>query len=126
MATIKLKTSAGTVELPKLTLKLSDMTDEVERCTDNRERYSLQLDFLREVVPADILAALLDGEELDEIDLVSLTVAYTGVIQAYAAPVIEEQTKSINDQLKAVQPALAAVERVNKAAQSRQGFAAVR
>lgn len=122
---IKVKTKGGTIELPKLTLRLSDMTDEVEECADNRERYGLQLAFLHEVVDGEELAGLLDGEELEEVDLTELNLLYAAVVNAYAAPIVEEQAKALDTQLKAVQPALSAVERM-RAAQSRQGFRAVK
>lgn len=122
---IKFKTKSGTVELPKLTLRLSDMTDEVEGCADNRERYRLQYDFLAEVLGSDVLAAEVEGEDLESADLVALSVAYAGIINAYATPVIESQTKALGEQVKSVKPTIEALERM-QAAQSRQGFKAVR
>ncbi len=122
---VKVRTKAGTVELPKLTLRLSDMTDEVEACAENRERYGLQLAFLREVIDGETLAGVLDGEELETVDLTELNLLYAAVVNAYAAPVIEEQARSLDSQLKAVQPAINAVERMS-AARSRQGFRSVK
>ena len=122
---IKIKTKAGSIDLPKLTLALSEMTDDVEACTDTRERYEKQLTFLQEVIPPEPLAKILDGETLEEIDLVELSVTYAAAVNAYAAPIIEEQTKAVNDGIKAVQPALNAMRQV-QAAQSRQGFESVR
>lgn len=122
---IRYATKAGTVELPKLTLRLSDMTDEVERCTDNRERYRLQHEFLSEVLGAETLAALVDGETLEDADLVALNVAYVGVVNAYAAPIVDEQAKGATDQLRSVQPVINALNKV-QGAQSRQGFSAVK
>lgn len=122
---IRYKTKSGTIELPKLTMRLSDMTDEVEVAADTRERFKLQLDFLAEVLPAEAIAELLDGDELDSIDLVALGVTYNEVVQAYAAPIIESQAQGLNGQLKAVRPALDALDSI-KAAQGRQGFKAVK
>ncbi len=122
---IKIKTKAGSIDLPKLTLALSDMTDDVEASTDTRERYEKQLAFLQEVIPPETLAKILDGETLEEIDLVELSVTYAAAVNAYAAPIIEEKTKAVNDGIKAVQPALNAMRQV-QAAQSRQGFKSVR
>ena len=122
---VKVRTKAGSIELPKLTLRLSDMTDEVEGCAENRERYGLQLAFLREVIDGETLAGMLDGDELETVDLTELNLLYAAVVNAYAAPVIEEQARSLDTQLKAVQPAINAVERMS-AARSRQGFRSVK
>lgn len=122
---IKIKTKAGSIELPKLTLKVSDLTDAVEAAGSTRESYEARLALLQEVIEADTLSELIDGEDLEEVDLVALCVLYEEVVSAYAAPVIEAQGKKLNNSLKAVQPALNAVQQV-QAAQSRQGFKAVK
>lgn len=122
---IKYQSKAGTIELPKLTMALSEMSDEVERAEGTRERFSRMYDFLREVVDADALETILDGDSLDGIDLVALGVTFSGVIDAYAAPLVEEQKRQLNSQLAAARPALDAMGKL-QAVQGRQGFKAVK
>ena len=122
---IRYQSKAGTIELPKLTMALSEMSDEVEVAEGTRERFGKMYDFLREVVDADALAVILDGDSLDSIDLVALGVTFSGVIDAYAAPLVEEQKRQLNSQLAAARPALDAMGKI-QAAQGRQGFKAVK
>lgn len=122
---IKYQSKAGTIELPKLTMALSEMSDEVERAEGTRERFSRMYDFLREVVDADALETILDGDSLDGIDLVALGVTFSGVIDAYTAPLVEEQKRQLNSQLAAARPALDAMGKL-QAVQGRQGFKAVK
>lgn len=122
---VRYQSKAGSIELPKLTMALSDMSDEVERCETTRERFGKMYDFLREVVEPDALSVILDGDTLDSIDLVALGVTYSGIIDAYAAPLVDEQKRQLNAQVSAAKPALDAMAKI-QAAQARQGFKAVR
>ena len=55
-------TKGNAVELPKLTLGISDKIDEVSAAQSNRERYRLQYEFVKEVCGEEYAAQALDGE----------------------------------------------------------------
>lgn len=108
------------IELPKLTMHLSELSDAIEAAQGNRERYQAMWDFMTEAL-GDALPETVDGETLETCDLVSLAVAYTGVIDAYATPIMEEQRRQVREQVSAVQPAIDAMGKLSRG-QSRQGF----
>lgn len=122
-------TRGNAVELPKLTLGISDKMDEVGAARSNRERYRLQYEFVKEVCGEEYAARALDGEDIDDIDIVELNVAYVGIVNAYAAPAAKAQAEGIAEQMKALKPVVGAADAVGRMAvmgNSRQGFKAVR
>lgn len=117
------------IELPKLTLALSDEMDAVGMAQSSRDRYRLQHEFVKKVCGDDNAAAMLDGEDIEDIDLVSLNTTYVGIVNAYAAPVAKVQAEAIAEQMKALKPVVGAadaVSRISVMGNSRQGFKAVR
>lgn len=122
-------TKGNAVELPKLTLGISDKMDAVGSAQSNRERYRLQYEFVNEVCGEEYAAQALDGEGIDDIDLVALNVVYVGIVNSYAAPAAKAQAEGIAEQMKALKPVVGAADAVGKFAvmgNSRQGFKAVR
>jgi hypothetical protein len=122
-------TKGNAVELPKLTLGISDKMDAVGSAQSNRERYRLQYEFVKEVCGEECAAQALDGEDIDDIDLVALNVVYVGIVNAYAAPAAKAQAEGIAEQMKALKPMVGAADAVGRIAvmgNSRQGFKAVR
>lgn len=122
-------TEGNAVELPKLTLGISDEMDAVGSAQSNRERYRLQHEFIKEVCGEEYAAQALDGEDIEDIDLVALNVVYVGIVNAYAAPAAKAQAEGIAEQMKALKPMVGAADAVGKIAvmgNSRQGFKAVR
>lgn len=122
-------TEGNAVELPKLTLGISDKMDEVGAAQSNRERYRLQYEFVKEVCGGEYAARALDGEGIEDIDLVALNVAYVGIVNSYAAPAAKAQAEGIAEQMKALKPVVGAADAVGKFAamgNSRQGFKAAR
>ena len=122
-------TKGNAMELPKLTLGISDKMDEVGAAQSNRERYRLQYEFIKGVCGEEYAAQALDGEDIEEIDLVALNVVYVGIVNAYAAPAAKAQAEGIAEQMKALKPVVGAADAVGKMAdmgKSRQGFKAVR
>lgn len=122
-------TKGNAVELPKLTLGISDKMDEVSAAQSSRERYRLQYEFVKEVCGEEYAAQALDGEDIEDIDLVELNVVYVGIVNAYAAPAAKAQAEGIAEQMKALKPVVGAADAVGKMAvmgNSRQGFKAVR
>jgi len=117
------------IELPKLTIALSDEMDAVSAAQSNRERFRLQHEFVKEVCGEGNAAAMLDGEEIEDIDLVALNVAYVGIVNAYAAPAAKAQADGVAEQMKALKPVIGAANAVGRIAvmgNNRQGFKAVR
>lgn len=117
------------IELPKLTIALSDEMDAVSAAQSNRERFRLQHEFVKEVCGEGNAAAMLDGEEIEDIDIVALNVAYVGIVNAYAAPAAKAQADGVAEQMKAMKPVIGAANAVGKIAvmgNNRQGFKAVR
>lgn len=117
------------IELPKLTIALSDEMDAVSAAQSNRERFRLQHEFVKEVCGEGNAAAMLDGEEIEDIDIVALNVAYVGIVNAYAAPAAKAQADGVADQMKALKPVIGAADAVGRIAvmgNQRQGFKAVR
>lgn len=117
------------IELPKLTIALSDEMDAVSAAQSNRERFRLQHEFVKEVCGEGNAAAMLDGEEIEDIDLVALNVAYVGIVNAYAAPAAKAQAYGVAEQMKALKPVIGAADAVGRIAvmgNHRQGFKAVR
>lgn len=122
-------TEGNAVELPKLTLGISDKMDAVGSAQSNRERYRLQYEFVKEVCGEEYAAQALDGEDIEDIDLVALNVVYVGIVNAYAAPAANAQAEGIAEQMKALKPVVGAADAVGRIAvmgNSRQGFKAVR
>lgn len=99
------------VELPKLTLELSEATDSVRAASSSRDRYGLEWSFLSRVLPADVLADAADGDSLEDCDVVALECAYQSVVRAYTAPMVEERNREIREQVALLRP-------VSEAAQS--------
>lgn len=122
-------TKGNAVELPKLTLGISDKMDEVSAAQSNRERYRLQYEFVKDVCGEEYAAQALGGEGIDDIDLVALNVVYVGIVNSYAAPAAKAQAEGIAEQMNALKPIVGAADAVGKFAvmgNSRQGFKAVR
>ena len=122
-------TKGNAVELPKLALGISDKMDAVGSAQSNRERYRLQYEFVKEVCGEEYAAQALDGEDIEDIDLVALNVVYVGIVNAYAAPTAKAQAEGIAEQMKALKPMVGAADAVGRIAvmgNSRQGFNAVR
>lgn len=116
--------NGSVIELPKLTLALSDRMDEIQAETVNAKRYALQLDFLRDVLGSEYVEAELDGTGVDDVDLVSLNILYTAIVNAYTLPVQQAQLEAARKQLQQVQPMLASVDQMARMQQLATGNAA--
>lgn len=126
------------IELPKLTLALSDRMDEIQAEASNALRYEKQLSFLKDVLEPSYVDEELDGTTVEDVDLVMLNILYTAVVNAYTLPVQQAQLDAARKQLQQVQPMLQSVDQMAKmqqlangnalqsAARSRQGFKTVK
>lgn len=104
----------NSVELPKLTLALSDKMDAVSATRNNSERYRLQWEFVREVCGDEFAEKALDGFDLLDVDLVALNVVYIGIVNAYSAPALKAQSERIKEQLRDIKPLVSAIEAARK------------
>lgn len=116
------------IDLPKLTLELSDEMDAVQAAQPGRAKFAAQYDFLKHVIEPEALAEMLDGDELETIDLAGLQLIYINVLSAYKQPMLQAQM----EQLSKVSASVAPLMETMKAAQQmasrngRQGFRRVK
>lgn len=94
----------SSVELPKLTMDLSELTDVVRESSIGRERYSAEWDFVSRVLPEDVIAQACDGESLNECDVVALECCYQSIVATYTAPIVEARNKELREQAAALKP----------------------
>lgn len=92
------------IELPKLTLSLSDRMDEIQAEQVNAVRYEMQLSFLKDVLEPSYVDAELDGTSVEDVDLVMLNILYTAVVNAYTLPVQQAQLEAAKKQIAQAQP----------------------
>lgn len=83
-------------KLPKKTLKLAKMIDSAYGATSSEDSYKKQYAFVKEVLGADAAKELLDGDKVEEIDLVLLSIAFVKIEKTYTKPV-EEARDSDDD-----------------------------
>ena len=118
------------IELPKLTLAMSDRMDEIQDEVSNSARYELQLDFLKTVLEPSYVDDELDGTTVDDVDLVMLNILYTAVVNAYTLPVQQAQMEAAKKQIQQVQPMMGTINSIAQMQQldsgnltrNRQGF----
>lgn len=79
--------------LPKKTLKLAKMIDSAYGAGTSEESYKKQYAFVREVLGADATKELLDGDKVEDIDLVLLSIAFVRIERAYTQPVGDERNR---------------------------------
>lgn len=80
--------------LPKKTLKLAKMIDSAYSAGTSEESYKKQYAFVREVLGADATKELLDGDKVEDIDLVMLSIAFVQIEKAYTKPVEDARDDS--------------------------------
>lgn len=73
--------------LPKKTLKLAKMIDFAYGAASSEESYKKQYALVKEVLGADATKELLDGDKVEDIDLVMLSIAFVHIEKAYTKPV---------------------------------------
>lgn len=112
-------------DLPPMTLRLQELSDSVQD-KSGREMYQTQLDFLAEVLGAEYVAEFLgtdlDGEGVESVDLVALSLLFMRVIRTYTEPIEQEQAKQVTAQMKSVRPVLEAAKVAEQFGNSRQVF----
>lgn len=106
------------IKLPALTIQLSEQMEAASKAGTMRERAKARYEWLQQLIPAKKLASRLGGSSFDEVDCVALEMLFTQAANAYRTPVIEEQARIANEQVKALKPVLDVM--------SRRGFKAVK
>lgn len=115
--------AGNALELPKLTLKLSEEMEAVPNQPTMREVAKAMYAFVSKVLPKDYLTGALDGSKLEDIDLVKLRNAYDGINAAYTDALDTSRMQDLSERIEAMSPMLEAMEKVvTMSNQSRQGF----
>lgn len=115
--------AGNTLELPKLTLKLSEEMEAVPNQPTHREVAKAMYAFVSKVLPKDYLAGALDGSKLEDVDLVKLRNAYDGISAAYTDALDTSKMQDLTERIEAMTPMLDAMEKVvSMSSQTRQGF----
>ena len=122
------------VELPKLTIEVARKMNAHMQAKAPEEAWRAEYDFLRDVLPADVLADELGGERFEDVDLSALDVVFTGVVIAYNAPAMRAQAERARASMGVLDGAdidkvaglVQAVERMQQMQQPRKGFRAVK
>jgi len=96
-----------TIELPKLTMKLSKMQEGVEHAEKTSDViWKKAYDYVKVFIPKADLDVVLDGKNIDEIDLVELNNVYTDIVTIYKnaleAPKMEATRNKIDEMSGAV------------------------
>lgn len=120
--------AGNTLDLPKLTLKLSEEMDAVPNQATHREIAKAMYTFVCKVLPADYLKERLDGSSLDDIDIVELRRVYEGIDGAYTDAMDTGRMQEITDRVESMKPMLEAMEKVVSMSNQtqRQGFKRVK
>lgn len=87
--------------LPKKTLKLAKMIDGAYNAPSSEDSYKKQYAFVKEVLGVEKTKELLDGDKLEDIDLVLLSVAFVKIEKAYTRAV--EDARSEDDDEKVME-----------------------
>ena len=122
------------VELPKLTVALARKMNAHRQAGGPEEAWRAEYAFLREALPADVLAEELDGGSFEEVDLSALDALFAGVAGTYGAPALEAQAERYRAALSAIDSTqlerlsglVQAVERMQQMQQPRKGFRVVK
>lgn len=96
---MKLQFNGKEFELPKWTMKLARMQDEVEKETTNEMLYKKSYEFVRAVIAKAELDEVLDGKSLEELDLVLLNNLYKTVCAKYIDALTETSLNLTRDKL---------------------------
>ena len=92
-------------ELPKWTLKLAKMQDEVEKETTNEMLYKKSYEFVKVVIPKSPLEEILDGKTIETVDLIELNNLYKEICGKYIDALQEtslERTATKLDRLSGI------------------------
>jgi len=79
-------------DLPKKTMAVAQIIDAAHKAKTSAESYKNQYKLVTMCLPADKAAEFMDGKTLNEIDLVTLSVLFNGIEDAYARRT-DEQAK---------------------------------
>lgn len=106
-------------QLPKKTLKLAKMIDAAYAALSSEDSYKRQYAFVKEILGADETNKLLNGDNINNIDLVLLSVSFKKIEKAYVKPVedveVESLDSSIDDKIDKLVAVGEAVDKVAKA-----------
>lgn len=103
-------------KLPKKTLKLAKMIDGAYSAVSSEDSYKKQYAFVKEVLGADETKDLLDGDKVEDIDLVLLSVAFVKIEKAYTKPVedVRDDDTDVMEKMDKIVSVGNAMEKVSK------------
>lgn len=103
-------------KLPKKTIKLAKMIDSAYGASSSEDSYKKQYAFVKEVLGADDAKELLDGDKIEDIDLVLLSIAFVKIEKAYTKPVedVRDDDAETMEKLEKVISVGNAMEKVSK------------
>jgi hypothetical protein len=108
-------TKGNAVELPKLTLGISDKMDEVSAAQSNRERYRLQYEFVKEVCGEEYAPRRSTERTVEDIGPRGAERRVRGHRERIRAR-RPRPDEGIAEQMKALKPVIGAVDAVGKVA----------
>ena len=101
-------------ELPKWTMKLARMQDDVEKETTNEQLYKKAYEFVKEIIPKSDIADVLDGKTLETLDLIKLNnfyrltcAKYMDALKETTMELAKEKYEDIADMLEIAEKAMA-------------------
>lgn len=97
---ISIEIEGESIELPKKTLKIAKLIDEAKSATSTEKSYKSQYKVVTECVGKENADKLLDGNNLESVDLVSLSILFLKIENSYLSPVVEtrEEFESYGNQ----------------------------
>lgn len=94
----------NTVELPKMTLEAKQRLDGANSAPQDKAGLTLRLNVLKEFLDDDYMTERLDGDTVDNVDVMELIILTSEVFNAYNAPIIEARAKEALSQLEPLMP----------------------
>lgn len=123
--TVYRDTEGNSFEMPKLTVKLAEEMENVPTGKSFTAISKAMYEFVKKILPDDYLNETLQGDKLDDLDIVALRNVYDNINNAYTDALHAGTYANINKQLEEVAPMLDSVDKmmaIQKQTPSRQGF----
>lgn len=99
----------NTVELPKMTLEAKQRLDGANSAPQDKAGLTLRLNVLKEFLDDDYMTERLDGDTVDNVDVMELIILTSEVFNAYNAPIVEARAKEAIAQLEPLVPLMSQI-----------------
>ncbi len=104
-------------ELPKWTMKIAKMQDDVEKEVTNEMLYKKSYEFVKAVIQKSDLDVILDGKTLDTLDLIKLNNLYKLICAKYLNAMQEVDLELANNKLDKVSSMVDTMEKMANASE---------